>query len=671
MERRNSGNFLNVRYWSCCMLLRVLVVSGFCCILLKAFRLQVIEHQVWMERNRAQVGASLEVPSYRGTIYDRQGRLLSYSVPQRSLFANCDQIESPMRTAASLAPILGESQESLEKRLACGRRFIWLKRHLSDVQTLAVENLKGRGLNLVNEYKRFYPYGQVAGQILGFVGLDGAGLEGIEKAFDGVLRKQAVSVEQLRDGVRKCLWLGADAPPEPAESLGVKLSIDAFLQYLCERELEKAVMQYHAKAGEVVLVDPETFEVLAMANWPFFDPNLSDKKSADSWRNRAVTDAFEPGSTFKVFLVGAALDQGMIKEKDRIFCENGKYALAGHVINDVHPYGWLTIPEVIKYSSNIAASKIAAQLGSERYYGYIQSFGFGKLTGIAFPGEAKGLVRPWKRWRPIDLATTGFGQSLGVTALQLTLGIASIAKGGEYYEPIMAKEVLDSQGKPTQQFHPKLLRRAIQRKTAERISAMMALVTQDGGTGVKAAPDGYTVAGKTGTAQVLDRETRRYATHKYTSIFTGFVPAEKPRLVMSVVIHEPHGAIYGGVVAGPVFRNIAAKALPYLGTLPADPGSCPPPGPRMVKAEKGVAPNKVSSPDEKSNKSSPVAVSHGASSSSKTALSAEKNKTGPPKAVKGAADGARDTVQKAASSRKTENVIATSRRDASRPPIAN
>ncbi len=233
--------------------------------------------------------------------------------------------------------------------------------------------------------------------------------------------------------------------------------------------------------------------------------------------------------------------------------------------------------EVIKYSSNIGAAKIALHMGSEKYSRYIHDFGFGSLTGIELPGEFKGLVRPQKRWRPIDLATTGFGQSIGVTSLQLTNAIAVIASGGEYGPPIIASNVLDSQGRSIREFQSIKTRRVIQKRTADQIRAMMALVTQEGGTGVNAAPEGYTAAGKTGTAQVMDKTTKRYASNKYTSVFTGFVPAEQPKLVITVVVHEPQGAIYGGVVAAPVFRNIAAKALPYLGVMPSAPNPAPSP----------------------------------------------------------------------------------------------
>jgi len=569
MEKPNADNSKSVRYRFCCFFIKTAVIAGFILILGKAFYLQVFEYSVWLERSTAQAEAKLNIPSYRGSIYDSRGRMMAFSVPQPSLFADGKYIRNPKEAAVKLSSILGEPAKGLEEKFASNKRFIWIKRRLTDKQSMDVEALKEPGIYSIGEYQRFYPFRQVAGQVLGFVGLDGKGLEGVEKAYDPLLAGNDIVKACLRDGLRRDLWLRNSAPPEPVEEKGLRLTLDAYLQYICETELEKGVDHYKAAAGEVVVIDPRTFEVLAVANWPYFDPNQKEKNSADLWRNRAITDAFEPGSTFKVFLVTAALEEGIVKIKDKIFCENGKFQLARHTINDVHPHGWLTIPEVIKYSSNIAASKIALELGSERYAKHISNFGFGTATGIGLPGEARGIVRPWEKWRPMDLAVTGFGQAIGVTALQLSMAVAAIANGGVYGQPLIAKEVVDMNGEPVRRFTGTSTRRIIQKKTAEQIREMMKSVTEEGGTGIQAAPAGYTAAGKTGTAQVVDPETGSYASNKYTSIFTGFTPANDPRLVITVVIHEPHGAIYGGVVAAPIFRGIAAKALPYLGVPPS------------------------------------------------------------------------------------------------------
>jgi cell division protein FtsI (penicillin-binding protein 3) len=564
-----------------------MVIAGLCAIVAKAFRLQVIEHSFWVGRANACLNAKFTVPAYRGTIYDRQGRVLCYSVPQRSLYAFGDQVEDRAKTAALLSGILGDPAASIERKLSSSSHFVWIKRQLTDQQAIEIEKLKVPGLNLTDEYKRFYPYRQVGGQIVGFVNIDGAGIEGVEKSFDDVLRGKPTPVCQLRDGGRKPLWLNSSAPPEPAESYGVKLTMDAFIQYVAESELEKEALKYKARAAEVVVMDAGTREVLAMASWPFFDPNIIPEKKepmVEIGRDHAISDAFEPGSAFKVFLMSAALDQNLVRPQDRIYCEAGRCTLAGHCIKDVHGHGWLTMQEVIKYSSNIGAAKIALHMGSEKFARYIHDFGFGSPTGIALPGEFKGLVRPQKRWRSIDLAVTGFGQSIGVTSLQIANAVAVIANGGEYGSPIIASNVLDSQGRSITEFRSIERRRVISSKTADQVRAMMELVTQGGGTGVSAAPEGYLAAGKTGTAQVMDKATKRYASNKYTSVFTGFVPAERPKLVITVVIHEPRGATYGGVVAGPVFREIAAKVLPYLGVMPSGPNPAPSPNIRTADA---------------------------------------------------------------------------------------
>ena len=615
MERREQRKSLNSRYWSCRVIFNFLVIAGLCAIVFKAFRLQVIEHSFWVGRANACLNTKFTVPAYRGTIYDRQGRVLSYSVPQRSLYAFGSQIENPSKTAALLGQILDKPARSIEKKFAC-RHFVWIKRHLSDQQAIEIEKLKAPGLNLTDEYKRFYPYREVGGQVVGFVNIDGAGMEGIEKSFDDVLRCRPIPVCQQRDGGRKPMWLNSAAPPAPAESCGVRLTLDAFIEYVAECELEKAVHTYRAKGAEVVVMDAGTREVLAMTSWPFFDPNIIPKKKdpkEEFGRNHVISDAFEPGSTFKVFLMSAALDQNMVRAHDRVYCEGGKCFLAGHFIKDVHPHGWLTMQEVIKYSSNIGAAKIALHFGSEKFARYINDFGFGSPCGIDLPGESKGLVRPQKRWRPIDLATTGFGQSIGVTSLQLTNAVAVIAGGGQYGQPIIASTVLDAEGRSVKQFQSLKTRTVIQKRTSEQIRAMMASVTEEGGTGANAAPEGYTAAGKTGTAQVMDKTSKHYSSDKYTSVFTGYIPAEQPKLVITVVVHEPQGAIYGGVVAMPVFRNIAAKVLPYLGVTPSVPNSTP--GPNIRTANASSADVKQASGSKK-----PAAQNPGAKSAHKTAL---------------------------------------------------
>ena len=589
MERREERKTLNSRYWTCRALFQFMVISCLLAIVVKAFTLQVVQHALWVHRANACLDTKFTVPAYRGTIYDRQGRVLAYSVPQCSLYAFGSQVKNPAKTAAELSPILEAPARSIEKQLASTSRFVWIKRQLTDRQTNAIRKLKEPGINLANEYKRFYPYRQVGGQVIGVVNIDGIGIEGIEKSFDKVLRGKSVPVCALRDGGRTMLWLSDSAPPEPAESCGVKLTLDTFIEYVTENELEKAVVKYQAKGAEAIVMDPETREVLAMANWPFFDPNITPerKKGEDVARNHAISDSFEPGSTFKVFLMSAAIDQGVFHEFNRVFCENGRCKLEGHYIKDVHAHGWLTLQEVIKFSSNIGAAKIALAVGAKRYDSYIRAFGFGAPTGIDLPGECKGLLRPLKLWRPIDLAVTGFGQAIGVTPIQLENGVAVIASGGKRGAPMIVGGIIDPKGATIRQFRSLDALRTTRKETADVLRDMMETVTQEGGTGVQSVPVGYTVAGKTGTAQVMDPKTKHYSPHDYTAVFTGFVPASHPKLVITVIVHSPHGSIYGGEVAAPVFRNVAATVLPYLGVMPSQPGFESEPTVRMAKNSSG------------------------------------------------------------------------------------
>ncbi|MDR3567742.1 MAG: penicillin-binding protein 2 [Syntrophobacteraceae bacterium] len=592
MERREGRKSLNSRYWSCRALFQFTVIGCLCAIAGKAFTLQVIQHSLWLRRANACQDTKFTVPAYRGTIYDRQGRVLAYSVPQCSLYAFGSQVKNPEKTAALLSPILDMPAREIEKLFTSTNRFVWIKRQLTDRQTNSIRNLKAQGLNLTNEYKRFYPYRQVGGQVVGVVNIDGIGIEGVEKSFDKVLRRKSVPVCALRDGGRRMLWLSDAAPPEPEESCGVKLSLDAFIEYVTENELEKAAVKYQAKQAEAIVMDVDTHEVLAMANWPFFDPNIASKKKhpgEDIARNHAVSDSFEPGSTFKIFLMSTAIDQGVFHEFSRVYCENGRCKLEGHYIKDVHSHGWLSLQEVLKFSSNIGAAKIALTLGAQRYDSYIHAFGFGSPTGIDLPGEFKGLLRPLKSWRPIDLAVTGFGQSIGVTAIQLENAVTVVADGGKRGAPIIVGSIIDPQGKTVRQFRSLDALRIIRKTTANVVRDMMETVTQQGGTGVQSVPEGYTVAGKTGTAQVMDPKTKHYSSTNYTAVFTGFVPADHPKLVITVVVHDPHGSIYGGEVAGPVFRNIAATVLPYLGVMPSQPGLKPGPTVRMAKTSPGHA----------------------------------------------------------------------------------
>ncbi|HEY6200012.1 MAG TPA: penicillin-binding protein, partial [Candidatus Binatia bacterium] len=345
----------------------------------------------------------------------------------------------------------------------------------------------------------------------------------------------------------------------------LQLTLDTSIQHLAERELEATATKYRAKAGTAIVVDPFTGEILALANYPFFNPNNFTRQSSNQWRNRAVTDSFEPGSTFKTILAAAALEEGVVGKEDLFYCENGKYAFGGKIIHDTHEHGWLPFAKIIQYSSNIGVTKVAEKLGKERYSKYIERFGFGQPTGVDLPGEAAGLIRRPDKWAVIDLATHAYGQGISVTPIQLAMAYGAVANGGILMRPFVVRRATAPDGRVLWENQPHVVRRAISETTARTLTSILKGVTDEGGTGVLASVEGFEVAGKTGTAQKAERGVY---TKKRVASFAGFVPAEDPRLVMAVILDEPETSVYGGTVAAPAFRNIAAATLQRLAVAP-------------------------------------------------------------------------------------------------------
>lgn len=588
-EQRTEKKRPGFRFWVTCRLLQGLGLVLCSAILGRALYIQVLDHSRWREIHIGQAQSVVDVPVYRGKIVDRRGHDMALSVKSPCLFADGTLVSDPKATAERLAAIVGEPAPKVEEKLRQSKRFIRLRRGLSAEEVRQVQALNLPGVNIGPEWRRFYPFRHAGAHVVGFVGIDGVGLEGIEKAYDGLLRQSPRSTTAFRDGGRRKIWLRETPPPVPEERYGLQLALDGYLQSLCEQALQKAVEKHQAAAGQVILMDPETFEILALAVWPTYDPNTYSMHQPAEWRNRAIADAFEPGSSFKTFLLAAVLDVRTAKPEDRIFCENGRIQVASHTIRDVHPHGWLTVAEVLKYSSNIGALKLADGLGAERFYHYLDGLGFGKKTGVDLPGEVSGTLRPLASWRPIDLAVTAFGQGIAVTNMQLTGAVAAIANGGVLKTPKVAKAVVGPQGRVVKILGQDEGRRVLAPTTAAKMRELMQGVVEPGGTGTKAALAQYTTAGKTGTAQVVEPGSRRYSADKYTSVFVGFAPVTRPRLVLSVVIHEPQPEHYGGVVAAPVFRDVMEKALPYLGVLPDKKPEELPPAVRMVSTASGEA----------------------------------------------------------------------------------
>lgn len=546
-------------------------VAIFLAVAVRAFQLQILQGEKLKRLGERQHLKEWIVLPKRGTIFDRSGEPLALSLESQSVYARPRRIQDPEAVAHTLAQILGLDPAEIEQKLKSDKPFVWLKRQVAPREAEQITELNLDGVGMFYEPNRYYPQGQVGGQVIGFVNRDSQGLEGIELRYDDYIRGEPSAPVIERDALgRRVLVQGVEELQVPPGA-DIQLTLDTSIQYLAEKELEAAVTKFRAKGGIAIVVEPFTGEVLAMANYPFFNPNNSSRQSSEQWRNRAVTDGFEPGSTFKTIVAAAALEEGVVQKEDLFYCEYGKYSYGGKVIHDTHSYGWLPFYKIIQYSSNIGATKVAEKLKKDRFYRYIQKFGFGEPAGIDIPGEAAGLVRPADTWSTIDLATHSFGQGIAVTPIQLVMAYSAIANGGFLMRPYVVRRVVGPDGAVLTANQPHVVRRVVSENTAHLLTSILKGVVNEGGTGVMAEVEGFDVAGKTGTAQKPDPAHGGYAARKRVGSFIGFVPADDPRLVVLVLIDEPQVNVYGGVVAAPTFRNIARGALRHLGVVPDRP----------------------------------------------------------------------------------------------------
>jgi cell division protein FtsI (penicillin-binding protein 3) len=452
-------------------------------------------------------------------------------------------------------------------------------------ESAQVRELKLAGIGFTKEHRRYYPNSEIGAQVVGFTGVDPRGLEGLEMRYDALILGEGGFLMTEKDARGKGLSFDNAVVQGGSPGHSLYLTLDKNLQYIAEKELAEGVRNAKARAGSVVVLDPGTGEILAMASQPDYNPNAVRKARPGQWRNRSVCDAYEPGSTMKPFVVAAALNEGVVRAGQKIDCENGRYRVGGRTIHDTHEHQLLTVEEVVKVSSNIGSAKIGKMLERQRLHSYLTDFGFGQPTGIDFPGESPGLLRKPEQWFEADLAAISFGQGVSVTPLQLALATAAIANGGTLMHADLVKKVVDPYGETVEVREPKAVRRVISSRVARHMTSMLAAVTEEEGTGTRAAVPGFTVAGKTGTAQKVDPVTGGYSADKRVSSFVGFVPAEAPRLVVLVLVDEPKGQTYGGLVAGPVFSRIAEQSLRYLQVEPTLPDTRP----AMLSVEEAVA----------------------------------------------------------------------------------
>ncbi len=505
----------------------------------------------------------MELEPVRGAIYDSNLKPQALNLPASSLYASPNEIKdsSKRRIIKELESILGLNQKYLRDRLYRKKSFIWLSRKISPPAVEAIKRLNIKGLGFIKESKRSYPNAYLASQIIGFAGLDNTGLEGIELVFDKYLKGEPGWAYFLRDARQKKLDLW-EKMVLPKDGYDLVLTIDEGIQYIAERELDKAYKIHHAKGASIIVIDPKSGAVIAMANRPTYDLNEHSYAGKDRIRNRAICDLFEPGSVFKIVTAAAALEEKKVTEGDRFFCENGAWKYSVHILHDHKPHGWLNFREVIEQSSNIGTAKVAQLLGPDLLYKYIKQFGFGSKLGIDIAGEISGMINQPRFWSKISIVTIPMGQEVGVTALQLVSAISVIANGGKLMKPYIVQEIRDKHGQAIQKFSPQIIRDVVSSDTSQRIKKILARAVEEG-TGKLAKIQGFSSAGKTGTAQKLEPDGR-YSHNKFIASFVGFAPVEDPIIAVVVTVDEPHPYYFGGVVAAPVFKNVASDVIRYL-----------------------------------------------------------------------------------------------------------
>jgi len=535
-------------------------LSLFTAVFFRLLSIQVINRQDYSTLADSQHQLTLTLAPQRGIIYDRMMKMMALSLRVSSVYAEPRVIVDKERTARLLAAGLQVDESLLQQRLAKDNAFMWVKRRVTTAEVDAVTQLNMPGVGMLDESKRFYPNSRLAAHVVGFAGVDEMGLEGLERQYDAFLQGTPGRRVLLRDAKQRMLPAFEYEYTPAVDGNNLVLTIDQVIQHIVEEEIDRALPLNHAQAAMVVVMDPFTGDIYALASRPGYDLNRLAQSDEDSRRNRVVCDFFEPGSTFKIVTASAALEEQIVRLDEKFFCENGAYRVGNHTLHDHKPHGNLTFVEVIEKSSNIGTVKIAQRLGPERLAAYVEKFGFGQLTGIDVPGETSGMVSPLSQWSKLSITAIPMGQEIGVTALQMARALAVIANGGRLVRPRVVSMITDAQGGLVRQMEPDPGTTVISEATAQTMRLILQGVVERG-TAKMGRLEGYSAAGKTGTAQKV--ENGRYSHSKFIASFIGFAPVEKPRLVMAVVFDQPHPAYFGGVVSAPVFKNIAERVLRY------------------------------------------------------------------------------------------------------------
>lgn len=558
------------------IILNTTIIFAFIAIFLRLTDLMIFNHKLLAGKAKMQQEKSEDIHVMRGNIYDRRGREFAVNMELESLFCDARDVSIDKERVQRLSSALGMEAHAVEAKFQPEKRFTWVNRKLSTEKALKVRAVLGmdrkvkdpgvKGFGFVTESKRFYPKGELASNIIGNVGMDNQPLEGVELFYDKYLKTSGGKVHFSRDASGKELSSGVEME---AKGNDIQLTIDESLQYIAETELARVMAKWRSVAATAIIMDPFTGEILALANRPNYDLNNLGRANRADVRNRPITDIYEPGSTFKIVVGAAALEENLVTLNKTFDCGRGSIEVGGKVIHDAHRHGLLTFKEVIQKSSNVGSIMIGMKLGKENVYKYAKLFGYGEKTGIDLPGEVSGWIRKPEKWSATSIGAIPIGQEVAVTPLQVLRAYSVIANGGYLVTPHVVSEIRTHEGQPVYTFKDTGKKRVLSEKTATIFKDILKTVVEEGGTATGAAVDGNQVAGKTGTAQLVDRRTKRYSKDRFISSFVGFVPADNPKLAIIVVVYEPRGAIYGGVVAAPVFKSIAGQTLSYL-NVPRD-----------------------------------------------------------------------------------------------------
>jgi cell division protein FtsI (penicillin-binding protein 3) len=540
----------------------------FCLIFLRAYQLQILKGSQLSSLAKKGYTGELTLISQRGTIFDRNGKELALSIEVDSLYCYPEKVRNKKTAATRLARALNLNKGDVLKKLHSSRSFAWIKRKVTPEEINRVQKLNIIGVDFTKESRRYYPCMETGAHVIGFASQDNKGLEGIELQYNRYLEGSEARFSRIHDAFGRPLIF--DGPRiEKQDPFNLILTLDKDISYKAQKALREAVRKSQARSGVCIVMRPQTGEILAMAVVPEFNPNIFWQYQPYEWRNRVITDCFEPGSTQKTFLLAGALEEGVISPETVLNCEKGEYAIGSFIIHDSKPYEMLKVREIIKFSSNIGAIKIGQRLGAERFNYYLKRFGFGEQTGIDFPGERKGILRPIRNMSLVGKNTLYFGQGISVSPLQLAMAFGAIANGGHLMRPYIVKSIVDQKGEAIRNFYPFTIRDVISPETAEKVRGILEGVVRKDGTAPKAAIKKYSVAGKTGTAQKVDPMKKTYSNKKFVAIFGGFTPSDSPALVILVALDEPKGIPYGGIVAAPVFSDVGCWTLNHLNVAPS------------------------------------------------------------------------------------------------------